>query len=79
VVRAERLALVIVLAAGAGACAGDPCVEEAAQARAYAVERFDAEDPAELSYANVVNRPARRAEIARLAYADALAACRALE
>jgi hypothetical protein len=61
------------------ACAGDPCVDEAAQARAFAVDRFDAADPEELSYANIVNRPARRAEIARLAYADALAACRAME
>jgi len=61
------------------ACAGDPCVDEAAQARAYAVDRFEAADPAELSYANVRNRPARRAEVARHAYADALAACRAME
>lgn len=61
------------------ACAGDPCVEEAAQARAYAVDRFDAEDPEELSYANIVNRPARRAEIGRLAYADALWACQEAE
>jgi len=61
------------------ACAGDPCVDEAAQARAFAVDRFDAADPEELSYANVVNRPARRAEVGRSAYADALAACRAIE
>ena len=69
------LGVVLLLAA----CAGDPCIEEAVEARAFAVERFDAEDPEEPSYANIVNRPARRAEIARLAYADALAACRAME
>jgi len=61
------------------ACAGDPCVDEAAQARAFAVDRFDAADPEALSYANVVNRPARRAEVGRSAYADALAVCRAME
>ncbi|MFP4126003.1 MAG: hypothetical protein ACLFU0_05090 [Alphaproteobacteria bacterium] len=59
------------------ACGGDPCIEEAVEARALAVERFDVEDPEEPSYANLVNRPARRAEIGRLAYADALSRCRA--
>jgi hypothetical protein len=69
--------LLVLLAVGLAACAGDSCIDAAGEARVAAVERFDAEDPAELSYANIVNRPARRAEIARLAYADALEACRA--
>lgn len=71
--RSWGLGVVLLLAA----CGGDPCIEEAVEARAFAIDRFDAADPEEPSYANVVNRPARRAEIGRLAYADALSVCRA--
>ena len=74
-----RFGLALGLAIGLAACGGDPCIEEAMEARALAVDRFDAEDTEELSYANIRNRPARRAETGRLAYSDALTVCRATE
>jgi hypothetical protein len=71
------LAALLVSIAAANGCrsTADRCAELAAEARRDAVAAFDAEDPAELSYANVVNRPQRRAALGRAAFERTFDAC----
>jgi len=62
--------------AGCGHSVVESCATVAEDARDAAIARFDAHDPALLSFANIINRPSRRLEIGRLAFEDSLAACR---
>jgi len=73
---ARAICLLALAVTACGPSLAERCAATANDAREAAMASFDSADPAMLSYANIINRPARRAEVGRLAHRDTLAACR---